>query len=81
MPYGFTASVSHSVAMRRCSCVWSISVSYTHLDVYKRQVKSRGEDCRRLLMAGGRWDLEQLLSDYRQRELRDFLPAETARCV
>lgn len=32
-------------------------------------------------MAGGRWDPEQLLSDYRQRELRDFLPAETAQAV
>ncbi len=43
--------------------------------------KEPGRDCRRLLMAGGRWDPEQLLSDYRQRELRDFLPAETAQAV
>lgn len=58
--------------------VFRLPTDYHNLKVL---VKSRGEDCRRLLMAGGRWDLEQLLSDYRQRELRDFLPAETAQAV
>ena len=58
--------------------VFRLPTDYHNLKVL---VKSRGEDCRRLLMAGGRWDPEQLLSDYRQRELRDFLPAETAQSV
>ena len=58
--------------------VFRLPTDYHNLKVL---VKSRGEDCRRLLMAGGRWDPEQLLSDYRQRELRDFLPAETAQAV
>ncbi|MFQ9290736.1 MAG: V-type ATPase subunit [Oscillospiraceae bacterium] len=47
--------------------VFRLPTDYHNLKVL---VKSRGEDCRRLLMAGGRWDPEQLLSDYRQRELR-----------
>lgn len=58
--------------------VFRLPTDYHNLKVL---VKSRGEDCRRLLMAGGRWDPEQLLSDYRQRELRDFLPVETAQAV
>lgn len=58
--------------------VFRLPTDYHNLKVL---VKSRGEDCRRLLMAGGRWDPEQLLSDYQQRELRDFLPAETAQAV
>ena len=52
-----------------------------YLEVPVRVEYAPTEDCRRLLMAGGRWDPEQLLSDYRQRELRDFLPAETAQAV
>ena len=45
--------------------VFRLPTDYHNLKVL---VKSRGENCRRLLMAGGRWDPEQLLSDYRQRD-------------